>query len=382
MKNKTATAVANKETKFDVNVVPIDSIKPNEDNPRSIKDKNLKKLVNSIIEFPQMLSLRPIIVDDNDVILAGNMRHKAAKIAGLTDIPVIKASSLTQEQTRQFIVKDNASFGDWEIEKLLAQYTLEELDAYAIELPELELNEDVEVEDDNFNSEQDVETSIVEGDLIEIGSHRLLCGDATILENVEKVLPEKQKAQFVFTDPPFDIKDQTFAESIYFGTENAHVFVMHDDKGIVEYLRKSVLNFRQFFVADFVFSSPRGNDPYLKHILISHESKGEAIKHVNHHDGLSSILKMQYRGTLKEEVFHSHQKPVDFVATFVKHYSKEHSIVLDLFAGSGTTIVASHKLNRRCSAIELDPKNCQRIIDRMKKLDTTIVVKVNGVQLP
>jgi DNA modification methylase len=94
---------------------------------------------------------------------------------------------------------------------------------------------------------------------------------------------------------------------------------------------------------------------------------------------MSSILKLEYRHRLKDErTEHKHQKPVEFIAKFLNHYSHEKSICLDLFVGSGSTMVASHQLNRKCYGMELDPKYCQVIIDRMIKLDSTLQIKRNG----
>jgi len=192
-----------------------------------------------------------------------------------------------------------------------------------------------------------------------------------------------EKADMVFTDPPYDFIDNSkYTDIILNNTENAHVFVMHDDIGIIDYLKNSKLKFKQFFVADFNFASPRGNDPYLRHILISHEENGDAIKHQNLHDGLSSIIKMEYRGNLKDEkTIHKHQKSVEFISKFVKHYSNENDIILDLFLGSGSTMVAAHQLNRKCYGMEIDPKYCQIIIDRMQKLDSSLVIKKNGIRI-
>lgn len=99
---------------YKVQHVPINSIKSNADNPRIIKDDKFKKLVKSISEFPQMLELRPIIVDNDMVILGGNMRHKAAMECGLQMIPIVVAEDLTEEQKREFIIKDNVGFGEWD----------------------------------------------------------------------------------------------------------------------------------------------------------------------------------------------------------------------------------------------------------------------------
>jgi DNA modification methylase len=208
----------------------------------------------------------------------------------------------------------------------------------------------------------------------------LLCGDSTDSEQVAKLM-NGEKADMVFTDPPYDFTDNSkYTDILLNNTENAHIFVMHDDAGIVDYLRNSKLKFKQFFVADFNFASPRGNDPYLRHILISHEENGDAIKHQNFHDGLSSIIKMEYRGNLKDEkTIHKHQKSVEFISKFVKHYSNENDIILDLFLGSGSTMVAAHQLKRKCYGVEIDPIYCQIIIDRMRKLDDSLTIKKNGV---
>lgn len=92
----------------------IEEVKLNPTNPRIIKDDKFKKLVKSIKEFPQMLNIRPIVVDENNIVLGGNMRLKACKEAGLKEVPIIKASELTEEQKKEFILKDNNSFGEWD----------------------------------------------------------------------------------------------------------------------------------------------------------------------------------------------------------------------------------------------------------------------------
>lgn len=105
-----------------IEIVPIGSIKQNTDNPRIIKDENFKKLVKSIKEFPEMLQLRPIVVNSDMIILGGNMRYKACIEAGLKEVPIIQATSLTDAQQKEFIIKDNVSGGEWDWEMLIEQY--------------------------------------------------------------------------------------------------------------------------------------------------------------------------------------------------------------------------------------------------------------------
>ena len=100
-------------------LVKIKEVKANPSNPRVIKNDKFKKLVNSIKEFPEMLELRPIVVNEENIVLGGNMRLKACKEAGLKEVHIIKASNLTEEQQREFIVKDNVGFGEWDWDLLI-----------------------------------------------------------------------------------------------------------------------------------------------------------------------------------------------------------------------------------------------------------------------
>lgn len=117
----------------------ISEIKANPNNPRLIKDDKFAKLVKSIQEFPEMLQLRPIVVNDDMVVLGGNMRLKACKEAGLREVPVIKASDLTDEQQKQFIIKDNVGFGEWDWEALANQWDSNELNEWGLDVPNFDI---------------------------------------------------------------------------------------------------------------------------------------------------------------------------------------------------------------------------------------------------
>jgi hypothetical protein len=128
--------------------LPINQVKANPNNPRIIKDDKFKKLVKSIQDFPEMLELRPIVVNDDMIVLGGNMRLKACKEAGLTKIPVIKASNLTEEQQKEFIIKDNVGFGEWDWEQLANQWDAEMLNEWALNVPQFEPQVDYSILDD------------------------------------------------------------------------------------------------------------------------------------------------------------------------------------------------------------------------------------------
>ena len=124
--------------------VLIKDIKPNPNNPRLVKDDKFAKLVQSIKDFPQMLDIRPIVVNKDMIVLGGNMRLKACKEAGLKEIPIIKAEDLTEEQQREFIIKDNVGYGEWDWELIASEWDAEELDNWGLDIPEIEKIEELE----------------------------------------------------------------------------------------------------------------------------------------------------------------------------------------------------------------------------------------------
>lgn len=125
-----------------ITTVKLSEVIPNPNNPRQIKDEKFKKLVESIKNFPEMLSLRPIVVNDNMVVLGGNMRLKACKEAGLKEVPIIKASELTDEQQKEFIIKDNVGFGEWDWDQLANEWDVEQLTEWGLDSIGFDLNAD------------------------------------------------------------------------------------------------------------------------------------------------------------------------------------------------------------------------------------------------
>ena len=128
--------------------VKIKDIRTNPNNPRFIKDDKFNKLVKSIKELPQMLEIRPIVVNDDMVVLGGNMRLKACEKAGLKEIPVIKASDLTPEQQQAFIIKDNVNFGSWDWDMLANEWDNIELDNFGLDVWQPEIEPDYSILDD------------------------------------------------------------------------------------------------------------------------------------------------------------------------------------------------------------------------------------------
>ena len=176
-------------------------IHANENNPRILKDDKFKKLVKSIKDFPEMLEIRPIVVNNEMMVLGGNMRLRAIQEIGLKEVPIIKAENLTEEQQREFLIKDNVGFGEWDWDALANDWDADELNDWGLDVP---LINNLEAEEDDFDvPEGGSDTDIVLGDLFEIGEHRLLCGDSTDSDAVARLM-DGEKADSCITSPPYN----------------------------------------------------------------------------------------------------------------------------------------------------------------------------------
>jgi ParB-like chromosome segregation protein Spo0J len=151
---------------MNIQKVKINAIKSNPNNPRLIKDDKFHKLVKSIKEFPQMLELRPIVVNDEMVILGGNMRHKACIEAGLKEVTIVKASDLTEEQQKEFIIKDNVGFGEWDWDVLANEWDAESLEEWGLTIPNFEnidySNKNEEIDIDSLDTEMIIKLKYTE----------------------------------------------------------------------------------------------------------------------------------------------------------------------------------------------------------------------------
>jgi DNA modification methylase len=394
-------------------IVKINSIKTNPKNPRLIKDDKFKKLVKSIQEFPQMLELRPIVVDENNIILGGNMRYKACVEAGLKEVYILKAEDLTELQKDEFIVKDNVGFGEWDWDSLANEWDVEKLEDWGLDLPvDLSVVEELEAEEDNYEIPNEINTDIVLGDLFEIGEHRLLCGDSTDSDAVAKLM-NGQKADMVFTDPPYgveikgkftgtilndNLQGDEFDDFLTACFNNLKLF----NKGNL-YISYEIRNHTTFenallssgFVFDEIiiwnkdsasfYSNNKYNRKFEPIFFIENGKELKCKPDVNVWDFAKSssfASRDENNKRFNEEgnylVAHPTTKPLGLITKPLNNSTKENDLILDLFLGSGSTMVASHQLKRKCYGMELDPKYCQVIIDRMKKLDPSLEIKRNG----
>ena len=401
---------------MEVKKVKISEIKTNPKNPRLIKDDKFRNLVKSIQEFPKMLELRPIVVDENNIVLGGNMRLKACIEVGVKEIFIVQANDLTEQQKDEFIVKDNVGFGVWDWDILANEWDTDKLQDWGLDLP-IDLSvEELEAEEDDYEIPNEIETDIVLGDLFEIGEHRLLCGDSTDSDSVEKLM-NGQKANLSFTSPPYNAgksemlsgnthttdnkyneyndnqKQSDYLDLLVGFTNNALLFsdylicniqsLAGNKIALIEYLNQYKNNFIDVAIWDKGHGAPAMAENVLTSaweymfFISSKENASRAIPNANFRGTVPNI----YRGTPNRNNefsnLHAATFPID-LPEWALQFTKQKNIVLDQFLGTGTTMVASHQLKRKCYGMELDPKYCQVIIDRMKKLDPSLEIKRNG----
>lgn len=376
----------------------IDKVKINPNNPRLIKDERFKKLVQSLKSFPEMATVRPIICNSEMVILGGNMRYRAMIEAGWKEVPV-EIVDWPEEKQREFIIKDNVGFGEWEWDVLANEWDAEKLEEWGVDVPNI--GEELEAQEDDYEMPDEVQTDIVLGDLFEIGEHRLLCADSTDSDQVAKLM-NGEKADMVFTDPPYNInygnikhpkfKQRDIENDNMSGSEfkdfcnafasNIKLFcdgVVYcwagpgkDGRIMFTALDEVLHNSTMIVWNKDQFTLGRGKYQNKNEVCwFGWNKSGETFT-----DDRTLTNVWDFERPKKSEL-HPTMKPIKLVENGLNHNPKAKS-VLDLFLGSGSTMVAAHQLKRKCYGMELDPKYCQVIIDRMLKLDPTLKVKRNG----
>jgi len=379
--------------------VKIIKVKGNPNNPRIIKNDKFKKLVKSIQEFPEMLKLRPIVVDEEMIVLGGNMRLKASKDAGLKEVWIEVAEGLTEEQKKEFIVKDNVGFGEWEWDILANEWDSVQLAEWGLDVWENEDDKEPEaglIEDDEIPEVK--ESKVKRGDIWQLGEHRVMCGDSTSSDDVEKLM-NGEKADMVFTDPPYGMNLDTDYSSIKGTSKMAktltpkkHRKVIGDD---VEFNPTFLLNLfsktKEIFLwgADYycnylpkkgswiVWDKTGGNDSLMKAGFASNfELCWSKQKHKR---DIARITWKGVCGRAGQKTIHPTQKPIQLAEWFFNKWGKESNLIIDLFLGSGSTLMACEKTKRKCYGMELDEKYCDVIIERWEQF-TGLKAKKNGTK--
>ena len=354
----------------------INKLKPNKNNPRVIKDDKFKKLVKSIKEFPEMLELRPIVVDKDMTILGGNMRHKACIEAGLKEVYVKIAKGLTEEQKQEFIVKDNVGFGEWEWDILANEWDSVQLTEWGLDVWENEDDKVIEglIDDDAIPEVK--ESKVKRGDIWKLGKHRIMCGDSTSSDDVAKLM-NGEKADMVFTDPPYGMNavSKSGVLSARYKTDiigDDNTDVARDSFSLIH----SLYDCKQIWWGANYYSeflpSAEGWIVWDKNNGGSDQTDCELAW-----TNFRSVCRLYKKASEKTNRVHPTQKPVELFLWSVEKFKVEFNIVLDVFLGSGSTLIASEKLNRKCYGMELDEKYCDVIIERWEQFTGKKAEKIN-----
>lgn len=412
--------------------LPIEKVKENvgqipglQRNPRIIRNERFEKLKKSIKDLPEMTQARDLLVfpfNDEYVVIGGNMRLKAYQDLGWEKVPCcILPSNMPVDKLREMVIQDNNPFGETDWDAIANEWDVDELKDWGIELPAdwnttSNAEEQKEAEEDDFTDEDaaQADASVKSGEIWQLGEHRLMCGDSTDAASVA-LLMDGQKADMVFTDPPYGVsigdKNKALNSVQKAGrcTENiANDNISVDD--LYPILVKAMINCRENSkdCACYYVTSPQGGELALmmmmmkdaglpvRHMLIweknsatfslgrlDYDYQHEPIfytwtkSHKNYRKGDCRTTIWKYDKPRKCDL-HPTMKPVELVANCMKDASVEGDIVLDLFGGSGTTIIAAEQLGRKARLMELSPYYCDVIIARWERLTGKEAVKVYG----
>lgn len=381
---------------MEVKSMSIDDIKPYENNPRD-NDDAVDSVANSIREFGWQ---QPIVVDKDNVIIVGHTRYKAAKKLGMDKVPVVVASKLTPEQVKAYRLADNkvGELADWDMEKLNTELDgIEDIDMseFGFEgLDNLEKLDDLEdAKDDDFDEEPPEESQSKMGQVFQLGRHRLMCGDSTKPDDVKKLMGG-YKADLLLTDPPYNVG--------YTGKQASKMTIENDRQSEDDFYQflssvfqnakdnmKSGAAYYVWYAAgtptSYIFSKAL-NDKEMKvrqqliweknQMVLGRQDyqwQHEPCLYGWNENGSHAWYSDRKQTTVlhfdkpQHADLHPTMKPIPLFDYQIKNSTKSGDLVLDLFGGSGTSIMACEQDNRTCYTMEYDPKYVDVIIDRWEQ---------------
>ena len=414
--------------------VPIRDLKPYEKNAKKHDEKQIANVANSIRRFGWQ---QPLVIDEDGVVVIGHCRLLAAKKLGMKTAPVTVASGLTEDEIRELRIADNkTNESPWDFE-LLAD-DLEGLDFdgfdFDFELPEME-DEPAPAEEDDWDKPLPEEPVSKPGDVYQLGRHRLMCGDSTDAESVD-LLMNGGSADYIITDPPYAMTAVEWDKSIDWSAfwenankhskENAAMMLFSAQPFTTDLICSNRMNFRYeivwvksqktgFYNANrmplkgheniCVFYRKLPTYNVLKETISEDEAKEHGVNigrtrykkadrcvlygHVEAQDYVDEgkrypcdvLMFSNWNGGLfgntENATVHPTQKPVELIGYLVQSYSNNGDTVLDLFGGSGSTLIACEQTDRQCRMMELDPHYVDVIIQRWEKFTGEKAVKLN-----
>ena len=394
------------------NIKVVDLI-PYPNNSRTHTDKQINQIVKSIKEFG---FTNPVLIDKNLGIIAGHARVEAAKKIGMTEVPCLRLSKLTESQKKAYIVADNklALNAGWDVEMLKIEFVELDANGFDLDLTGFDNGERDQILIGNGKdglTDQDAVPEVPEkavtqiGDIWTLGDHRLLCGDSTNAQDVARIM-ESEKADIVFTDPPYGVsigKKNRFLNSVQKSGRNL-TDIESDDLNPEELKDKilvpAFINLRSILAdnATVFVTAPQGGELGMMMLMMMKES-GLPVRHVliwkknaptfsmgrldydYQHEPIlltwgkkheyygagqhrTSVWEIDKPRSSKE---HPTMKPVDLYVNAYLNNSKVGDTTYEPFAGSGTAFIASEKVGRKCRGIELSPAYCDVIVKRWEE---------------
>lgn len=443
--------------------IKLSQININARNPRTITDTQLARLVKSLLVFPEMQSLRPIVIDETYTALGGNMRYRALTaisqktIEEISDILqtdskgfgkktgmeqeriiqhwaewltdptaiIVRADELTEAQKREFIIKDNVGFGDWDDGILTEDFDPGELIDWGLgDIDEDQTEEDADEDDFTEEDAANAPTRCQPGDVWLLGRHRLMCGDSTKEADVAKLMGGEQ-AHLLLTDPPYNVdyqggtKDKmkiandnmddvafvqfllaAFNCAVQAMRPGAAFYIWHADSKGWEFrsaLKEARLTLRETLIwvknalvlgrqdyqwrhepclygwkegAAHYFIDDRSQSTVIEDSGVDYRKlkKDELLKLVLQLTNVSVPNTVIYEDKPTKNELHPTMKPVKLMARLIKNSTRQGELVLDLFGGSGSTLIACEQIDRECYTMEFDPRYCDAILSRWEKL--------------
>lgn len=392
--------------------IAIDELKQLENNPRQIKKADFERLKESVKKNDKFFEAHPIIASDRtgeNVIIAGNMRHRAAKELGMTEVPAVILHDLTEEQEREIIIRSNVENGEWDYDMLANEWDIDQLQDWGVS----DVKPFKEIVEDDPAPVDDENTYSIIGDIYQLGEHRIFCGSFDDDEKVRELFGNK-KATCTFTDPPYNVavKNRTTGKTIQNDNMGHAEFQdllnramecvaanMVPGGGVISWMsdkelftlwdafKKSGLEFKQtiLWVKDH-FVMGRKDYQFQSEPAIYGINEGKFDKDTDEDEGESLIAvyarsggKFQQNRKISNTWFferpaaskdHPTMKPVGLCAKGILSLSEEGDIVFDPFSGSGSTLIACEQTGRKCYGCEIDPKYCDVIRKRYWKFKT------------
>ena len=353
-------------------MVAVDKITPSPRNTKKHPQSQINNVAKSIERFG---FVQPLVLDENNEIIIGHCRLSASKKLGMKEVPCVYVENLTEEDVRALRIIDNKlNESEWDLDILSEE--LQDIDLGDFEDLDFGIEEETEskeiVEDEAPEVDEENEPIVKLGDIWQLGRHRLMCGDSTDKATVEMLMDGK-KADMVMTDPPYGINAEKMTmgkgkRDFYRGKdwdcERPEISIVFDIAPLVCIWGGNYFTDKLPITNDWLIWHKKNDGLSFSECEMAWTNFGVNCRHISHHWG-------------NEKKQHVTMKPLSVIAWAIERAKEKATLIVDLFGGSGTTLIACEQLNRTCYMMELDPKYCDVILKRWENLTGQKAEKIN-----